>query len=255
MNAIPFIQDDIALPDAVLERLRNLRQDAADAAALADAGRGSDSPADLAERRARANAASQILMRCQQHLERHAGALQEAAPIKVALEPGQSTTAAVDACRQAIEAAKADIKSTRTAPPSADELKARAREMVAKAVKGFRPFIDTVDGLRVLWPRTGVVNPRTADDYTETAAGIDVMSLLGWLDSEHLTERLEAEIDARFPGDGLTDSERATRQADLEAKLLETERREEELVRMARQSGSHVARRAHADPRAILGVV
>ena len=105
MNA-PFIRDDIEadVPDSVMERLRALRQDAADAAALADAGRGSDAPADLAERRARANAASQILMRCQQYVERHAGALEAAPPVTVTLGSGETPTGALAAVRQAIRA-------------------------------------------------------------------------------------------------------------------------------------------------------
>ena len=257
MNA-PFIRDDIApdVPVVVMERLRALRQDAADCAALADAGRGSDAPGDLAERRARANAASQVLMRCQQHVERYSGALQEAAPVKVDLAPGETAIAALAACRQAIEVAKAALKAVRTAPVSGTETKARIRETVAAAAERGRPMIETKNGsLVIAWPRSGVAAPRLADDYAPTFGPIDIVAMLGWLDPERLIEKLEAEVDARFGQEGLTDAERQERQTALEADLLNLERKEETLIGMCRLAGSIVSRRSSADPRAVLNVL
>ena len=144
----------------------------------------------------------------------------------------------------------------RIAPVSGNETKARIRETIAAAAERAKPMIEAKDGsITIAWPRADVTNPRLADDFAPTFGPVDIVGLLAWLDPERLMERLEQEVDARFPGDGLSDSERSEKLAELEAELLAAERREEAIIGMAREGGANVSRRAHADPRAVLNVV
>jgi hypothetical protein len=52
----------------------------------------------------------------------------------------------------------------------------------------------------------------------------------------------------------LDDAERGFREADLTARMLQTERVEEAFIEQAEAAGQTIARRPDADPRAVLGL-
>ena len=140
MNAIFRDVPDVDVPESVAQQLRDLMQDANDSAALAASAVG-----ELRnDRQQRSRDDAQLAQRARQHVERHVGAMQAAEPIKVVLQPRETPTAALVAARAEIERMKVALKDLRNAPPSAAEMKARARELVAKQAEAGRPLIESV---------------------------------------------------------------------------------------------------------------
>jgi hypothetical protein len=137
--------------------------------------------------------------------------------------------------RRRITDLKAELKALRTQPLPHEELRARAREYVARLAEQARPTLTGVRG--------------------EGAFGIDLgpdargpLVTLAWVARDLLLERIES----MFPPEGVAD--KAERLAAVEEELLEMERDEETLVTRAIEQGQDVYRRPKADPRAVLGV-
>jgi hypothetical protein len=84
---------------------------------------------------------------------------------------------------------------------------------------------------------------------------INLLGLDVWLLRDLMVERGEAEI-AKIADDdhALSPQDRAAKEVDLLADILELERLEEAHIMAAEAAGQAIARRSNADPRAILGV-
>ena len=83
----------------------------------------------------------------------------------------------------------------------------------------------------------------------------DALGLLAWRDPDALIERLGRMIETTADDETALSSEaRAAKIAELEAQILDLERREESLIEQALDQGQVIRRRADADPRAILGI-
>jgi hypothetical protein len=78
-------------------------------------------------------------------------------------------------------------------------------------------------------------------------------ALVAWLFDDALVAKFNTAVD-EMPAGGIMTEERAAREADLLAEILDLERREEACVEAIEQTGLDFQRRAEADPRAVLGL-
>jgi hypothetical protein len=220
-------------------RLQSLPQDAADAMRTRLA-------AERDRHNTRHNQLSRLLSASRQWIaQQRPGIVLEVAPaVSVALKNGETLSAAIGSVREEIAATKRDLQSVRSAPMPASELKRLAEERVVSLMRQGKVGVAIVrDELKLSFKG-------------DMAAPEDVLALLSWFAPEQLLRRLEYEID-QLPArdDALSADARIKRAAELEAQLLELERREEALVMRAADDGLDVLRRPDANPCCVLGVV
>jgi hypothetical protein len=180
------------------------------------------------------------------------------------LAKGQTPVRAVEALREQLGQLRADLRDVQAAPVPSGTVKQRVRDQVtALAERGCPNVGHAVEiGAAVAFPapvvRADLFGHAAAEGAPRLvgfaqAAHVDPVALVAWLFPDRLAERLEAEVDALADDSAaLTDEERAAREAELRAQLLELERAEEVLVELAERDGTQVARRPDADPRAVL---
>jgi hypothetical protein len=100
-------------------------------------------------------------------------------------------------------------------------------------------------------PNIGVhVSPHGGGSFDNPE--LEALSSLGPFIRSARIGALERYLEARPPG--LPKAERPARLAEIDARLLELEREEEAIIEAAEEAGLEIARRADADPRAILGI-
>jgi len=165
---------------------------------------------------------------------------------KVKLAKGETHRDAVDRIRDEIAGALKERLNVQQAGLPLEEMRAQVRKWVSEQARKGRPrVVASHDGFRVEF-----------DDGRGFVPGGDWGAVLCWLHEEHMTDELDAIIEAMpAPSLALTPSEKAERLAAVKAKLLELERQEEAVIDAAEKDGQDIPRRPNADPAAILGVV
>lgn len=105
------------------------------------------------------------------------------------------------------------------------------------------------------WPVALTAAHRRASPNFSDQGGRRVrLAVLCWLQRDRLVERLETEVnDLADDSQALDDAERGFREADLTARILQTERVEESFIEQADLAGQTIARRPDPDPRSVLG--
>jgi hypothetical protein len=145
--------------------------------------------------------------------------------------------------REAIQKLHAEKTKIERAPVDLETALARMRQRVESLAQRYQPRIGEFTSHEPL-PRYPLADP---DQWEE---------LLAWFFSDALAGRLEAEIRRHYASIALalSPTERAQRLAEVEARLLEAEGREEALVRAIEEGGLDVERRADAGVEAVLDV-
>ena len=172
---------------------------------------------------------------------------------------GSATVADIEKARQRIAQLRAEIHTIRSAPPPSATVKARMRAQVAALAERARPnYLGAVEsGQPIKFPELQV------QMQTATAAGIgislqtmpDMLGLFCYVHGDALIRKMEADIDELADDEGsLSDEEKAQRERQILAGILEIERVEEAAIEQLEVSGVPIARRDDADPRAVLGL-
>jgi hypothetical protein len=157
----------------------------------------------------------------------------------------------------------ADLHATGSAPiPSATAkalVRAQVEQLAAHGAPKVMPVVEI--GGRIGWPqrtlRGDFIGSAGATAAMKRAAvsGPDGLAVVAWLHRDMLIERLEREVDdLDDDSQALDDAERGFREADVAARMLQTERVEESFIEQAEAAGQTIARRPDADPRAVLGL-
>lgn len=157
---------------------------------------------------------------------------------------GESAAMALDRIRNTIADVKSDIADVSSASVPATVAKQIIRDHIAPLAAAGR--IDVSDTLRrgggkVVWPGTRNLH----QDF-------DLQAVLAYLFEDLIIAKLEAEVDALADNGGMTDAECSTKLRALSAKLLDLERQEEEMFRLAESEGFFVTRCKGVDVRALL---
>jgi hypothetical protein len=160
------------------------------------------------------------------------------------------------ATRADIAGLKIELTKNRSAPLPAAEANRIAAEQVerlaARASFNVGALIDK--GAALDFPK---LSPHLASHLFGNArvGVVDVEALLARLFRPQILRAIQEDIDELAEDEiALLPGEKRQRLAFLEAKLLEGERLEEALIVAAEKVGLNMARRADADPRAVLGV-
>lgn len=151
----------------------------------------------------------------------------------------------------AIAERRADIANR---PAVAKDLKAAiSRAVAGEAEKGRPPFDPRIRGGRdpSKFAEQLRVRVYTGQFLTVGEGGVP---FLVWLLADQIEARLHALVDEADLTGAMSDAEQVAAQAALDAERLAIEREEEALIRMAEAQGMAIARRADADPRAVLMV-
>jgi len=265
----------IKLPPAATEKLRRLKQSAADSEALmrlraaaldqmqrsdlvnarkrlktapspeADAAvdaikkRIADTEADVARHAARARTDAQTLAQLKSWIERQAPSkiLQPVAPPPLRANR-MNVGAVLEKTRARIAELAAELAVRQRATLARADIEAAIKAHVAELAAQARPTIDTASGLRITWP-----------------ARVTAVQTLAWLDPAALAAAVAREIPpSAGKGKGVSESERASAVKRLKFELLAIEREEEALVTLALANGVDAVRRPTADPRAVLQI-
>ncbi len=193
------------------------------------------------ETRATASEAWQAASRLHAACERYLGQIGKfvPAPAKGAPHRGETPAAAVDRLRAEIDRIAALISKAERAPKPAEEIRRLIRREVQLTAKRGAPLVGK-NGVR--WPPMLVgVNSIT-----------DCLALIARMFPEQLAAVAEAEV--KDSPDAMSDEQRERRLNELASQHLALNREEEAVIRVAEQAGAKIARRAEADPRAVLDV-
>jgi hypothetical protein len=151
--------------------------------------------------------------------------------------------------RRRIRELVADLRQIDAAPYTSQCAKEAWRAHVSALAERGRPrmdhLIDRLDLTESPWSLIGVQT-----NYGPNAEIVDPMSVIAWLNRDHLIAAGEAEIDASADDSvALTDQQRRERFREVLNDLLAAEREEEAMIRAAHFD---IDRRPDADPRAVL---
>lgn len=161
---------------------------------------------------------------------------------EIDLESGDLGTA-IGKTRDQITALKGELSRTRAAPlPRADKVEL-IEQHVLQLARQARPQIGFVgDRVKINW-------------RGDVCSAEDFVALLAWAAPDELAQALARQLETRPErADALPASDRIKRCAELEALLLEAERREEMLIERAHAHGLDILRRVDASPAAVLSV-
>jgi hypothetical protein len=177
------------------------------------------------------------------------------------LKKGATAFEGVEAARARLEGLKLDLQAVRTAPIGSVEAKAIARAEIEQLAERGRPDVFGVIeiGHPITWPVTkasvSAWRDGKPDPFTPTVKTADAVALMAFLFRDQMIGAIETEIDARSDdAHALTGQQRAARERELLASLLQVEREEEHLIALANAAGGNVLRRPGADPMAVLGI-
>lgn len=247
------------LPPAAAAKLRALRQQAADSAALAQSATATVMDLESRPREERSRLSTQIEAAKKTQAARQKRRADDAQVVAqmerfLALVPADQRLVAgpppddvadlgldelaesLRSTRENIERLGRERRSVSLAPLPASRLKALAKEHVLQLSLQGVPTLDAK--AKPTWPH-----------------GTRAEAVVAWLDPDAMHARLCREIDVVSPGrDALSEEERVSRLASIDAELLSLERSEETLVSRLRELGGDAHRRPRADPRAVLGV-
>ncbi|WP_338821431.1 hypothetical protein [Bradyrhizobium septentrionale] len=169
--------------------------------------------------------------------------------------------------REEIAQLFADLREINAKPRPSAEVKKKVRDLIEVTAKPPRVLGAIDHGENILWPSVGVrgnhhvskelvgsdlVIPPEAYSAGGTS---DALGILCFAFKDTLISAIDAEVD-KYSDDAnaITDEERAQREADLRAKIILTEREEEQLIRQAEERELPIHRRGDADPRVVLGL-
>jgi hypothetical protein len=220
------------------------------------------------------NSLLKLIRACEDYIQAHRGeelAAYEGEPPEVT--PGETAKEALERVRRERATLAADLHEVRCAPIPSSMVKARIKaEVEALAERGAPNLSHLVEfGGDIRWPDLplhasfdgafafapspdGKSPPQHLSLYgSPRVQVIDAQALLFWAHKDAILKKLIADADAMVDDEAaLTDEERADREADLLARILEMERREEAFVEAL---GDPFARRPEADPRAFLSII
>jgi hypothetical protein len=174
---------------------------------------------------------------------------------------GESLSDAIERCRRRVRELRADAHRVRSAPIPSSEAKAFAEQYVAGLQEAGAPDLHMLieAGVRrIEWPDgTHLIEGSTdgaRGQFTREAAPAAVR-LLAWAQPEVFVKALFRDIDREADDEhALSADERFKRQATIAADRFATECEEESLIEQLRATGTSIARRPDADPRAVLGL-
>jgi hypothetical protein len=248
----------VALPDAAQAKLTELQAlcGAAEDALRGIAHRIANLPRDADamrerletardEQSRRHNALHQLLNRLQQWLRELPSsiAVETAAATQPVELDGKTLADVLAATRSEIGALKAQMVSVKNAPLPMADVKQLAESFVVRLMQQ-RPTVTVGrDQIRLASPEVDMLAP--------SAVMQSVLATVAWIAPDAVLRAIEREIDALGERtDALSAAERIKRVGEIEAQLLELERREEALIMRAADDGLEVLRRVDADPRA-----
>lgn len=132
-----------------------------------------------------------------------------------------------------------------------DQIAAKGAPSIAVAARAGSP-VSLVAALRVKHEPVSLPGGETHFALSGDAGA----SFFTWLMRDEIAARITGMIDAAVPKTGaLTDDQRDAEFSRISARRLELERAEEALIVAAEQEGRIIARRRHADPRALLEII
>lgn len=177
----------------------------------------------------------------------NSGACTQAEPVEVPQIEGKSPVQMLETARAVVVELKSERKQIVAAPNPSSHAKAAAREFVDRFAKEGEPPIELLlETNRPLTLRGGF------DNMTSTPI---LQNFLFWLCRDEIVKKLDKLIAENAEDDNaLTAEERRERLRDIDAKILQAERIEEEIVVACLSAGAHVDRRGDMDPRAVLGI-
>ena len=163
------------------------------------------------------------------------------------------------ALRQRLSELRDEISDVLSAPPPSSQVKTAMRAQVAALAERGRPnYLGAIEaGQPIKFPELQI------QSQVATAAGIgisyqsapDMLGLFCWLHGEEIIAGMEADINELADDAGaLSDDEKARREQELRAAILDAERSEEAAIEALELSGAPVARRPDCDPRAVLNL-
>jgi hypothetical protein len=162
-------------------------------------------------------------------------------------KPPSNFVAEVEATRLRLGEMQEEFERIKALPIPVAEAKRLVHQQVLAAAERGRPNVDLVingtgDGL-VHW----ATNYLGRELFHEFAC---------WQDPDRMTAALHQEIDRRMEGRaaGISDTDKADKLAQLSRDMLLVERTEETLIELAFATGIIIARRADANPLAVLGI-
>jgi hypothetical protein len=173
-------------------------------------------------------------------------------PVTVTAQPreGEDLKAAILRVRSQINNNNSEITRLRTAPCTADEIRAAAIPKVEQMAAQGAPHIASANGtVEIRFPD----EPQFADPGAVMSAPSGSASkMLAWLFPEQMLARMTDGLDDVVGG--VSKAEREARSTELNAEVRELEHEEEALVCMALEAGLDVHRRPTASPLALLGL-
>jgi hypothetical protein len=202
------------------------------------------------ERQARAAEAGQLVVRLRGWLERLPAHMAFATAAPISFEPAEEgPRAAVERYREKIKELRAEIDAVRKAPLTNGEVRAFVHAWVKQRADRGRPVFEVdhdratvaFENARALVPGDRLVATAPTDFFI-------------WLLRDQVAEALLREADALSLKGAVTREERAARLAELRAALMNAERAEEGAITRAGEEGTFIARRADADPLAVLQI-
>ncbi len=180
------------------------------------------------------------------------GRFREARPVDLKLTARTDLSAEVAKVRARIAEAEEAFAKAENAPAPANDLEARAHAEIDRIAEtgALKAHPSSRDPNPLGLARKLAIGTSSGGSIVGTG-GVDI---LVWVLRDQLKQAISEQID-QFPQAGaLTDEQREKAFADLAAQRLELERIEETLISTAEIDGRIIARRADADPRAILGI-
>lgn len=157
----------------------------------------------------------------------------------------EDTRRELENTREAIAALKAEAADLQGQPVSRDEALAALDEWIARRARECEP------------PVGNLLRGRPECDLTVLDAGgrRDAEAMLCAIVPDAVRDFVTPRIDAALDGQPTASAEeRQRRLADIEAELLRLQNDEESIIQHLEDAGIPTARRADADPRAVLGL-
>ncbi|MET3302625.1 hypothetical protein [Bradyrhizobium diazoefficiens] len=174
--------------------------------------------------------------------------LSDAKRTKVRPKANESFQTAVDRVRREIAGFLSERFRVQQAGLPIEEIRAKARDWVARCAKTARPHITATHNEFAI--SFSVFDERASVPLHDMAA------IMAFMFPERLTQRIDDVIEGMpKPALAMTAEQKAKRLREIKDLLYERETEEEALVSLAEEQGQTIDRRPTADPRAILGLL
>ncbi|WP_036282570.1 hypothetical protein [Methylocystis sp. ATCC 49242] len=195
------------------------------------------------------------------YIKRLSDPVEAAPPVAATLGKGETHQQAVARVRKQLEKLREDAQAIEDAPYHSSHAKKLAREKIEALAERGRPnVLVSIEAGRDFEFASKIEGGGAVAIAGEMHAlpfnrAVDIEATFAWLHRDALIAAIEREIDENSDdASALSDETRQKKSLQIRAQILETERQEEAIVCMAAESGLVIARRADADPRAVLGL-